>query len=97
MVGCHRKPESRLSYRLLLGGTRHFGYHPEGSGGLSMAEAMRLTEDRLGLASTCRPVRGCWTPAAARATLLNCTALVEGCRHRQGRRYTVVRARRPGG
>ena len=30
----------------------------------------------------------------ARAAVLNCTALVEGHRHREGWRYNVVRARR---
>ena len=48
VVGYYRKPESRLSYRLLLGGTKHFGYYPAGSSGLSMATAMRLMEDKLG-------------------------------------------------
>jgi SAM-dependent methyltransferase len=49
VVGYYRKPESRLTYRL-LGGTKHFGYYPAGSSGLSMASAMRLMEDRLGAA-----------------------------------------------
>jgi sterol 24-C-methyltransferase len=48
VVGYYHKPESRLSYRLLLGGTKHFGYYPPGSGGLSMATAMRRMEDKLG-------------------------------------------------
>jgi sterol 24-C-methyltransferase len=48
VVGYYHKPESRLSYRLLLGGTKHFGYYPHGSGGLSMATAMRRMEDKLG-------------------------------------------------
>jgi sterol 24-C-methyltransferase len=48
VVGYYRTPESRLAYRLLLGGTKHFGYYPEGSSGLSMAAAMRLMEDQLG-------------------------------------------------
>lgn len=48
VVGYYRKPESRLTYRLLLGGTKHFGYYPAGSNGLSMATAMRLMEDKLG-------------------------------------------------
>jgi sterol 24-C-methyltransferase len=48
VVDYYRQPESRLSYRLLLGGTKHFGYYPQGSSGLSMAAAMRLMEDRLG-------------------------------------------------
>jgi sterol 24-C-methyltransferase len=30
VVGYYRSPESRLAYRLLLGGTKHFGYYPEG-------------------------------------------------------------------
>jgi sterol 24-C-methyltransferase len=47
VVGYYRKPESRLTYRL-LGGTKHFGYYPAGSSGLSMATAMRLMEDKLG-------------------------------------------------
>jgi sterol 24-C-methyltransferase len=48
VVGYYRSPESRLAYRLLLGGTKHFGYYPEGAGRLSMAAAMRLMEDKLG-------------------------------------------------
>ena len=48
VVGYYRTAESRLAYRLLLGGTKHFGYYPEGSSGLSMAAAMRLMEDKLG-------------------------------------------------
>jgi sterol 24-C-methyltransferase len=47
VVGYYQKLESRLSYRLLLGGTKHFGYYPRGSGRLSMATAMRLMEDKL--------------------------------------------------
>jgi sterol 24-C-methyltransferase len=47
-----------------------------------------------------RLARICALPAAAgrllraRAAVLNCTALVEGYRHREGWRYNVVRARR---
>ena len=41
VVGYYRSPESRLAYRLLLGGTKHFGYYPEGAGRLSMTAAMR--------------------------------------------------------
>ena len=67
VVGYYRSPESRLAYRLLLGGTKHFGYYPEGAGRL----------------------------LRARAAVLNCTALVEGHRHREGWRYNAVRARRP--
>ena len=48
LAGYYRQPESRLVYRLVLGGTKHFGYYPEGSRRLSMATAMRLMEDKLG-------------------------------------------------
>jgi hypothetical protein len=48
VVGYCRSPESRLAYRLLLGGTKHFGYYPEGGGRLSMTAAMRRMEDKLG-------------------------------------------------
>jgi sterol 24-C-methyltransferase len=48
VVGYYRSPESRLACRLLLGGTKHFGYYPEGGGRLSMAAAMRRMEDKLG-------------------------------------------------
>jgi sterol 24-C-methyltransferase len=48
VVGYYRSPESRLAYRLLLGGTKHFGYYPEGAGRLSMTVAMRRMEDELG-------------------------------------------------
>jgi sterol 24-C-methyltransferase len=48
VIGYYRKLESRLTYRLVLGGTKHFGYYPEGSRHLSMATAMRLMEDKLG-------------------------------------------------
>jgi sterol 24-C-methyltransferase len=48
VVGYYHQPESRLSYRLLLGGTKHYGFYPAGSRGLSMARAMRLMEDKLG-------------------------------------------------
>jgi SAM-dependent methyltransferase len=183
VVGYYRSPESRLAYRLLLGGTKHFGYYPEGAGRLSMTAAMRRMEDEVGrtlalppgsrvLDAGCgegdvavrlgtrfglevdgvdlleafdfvversamrslpafvhgafpaileeaglevvavedigeriwpmlrRLARICALPAAtgrllrARAAVLNCTALVEGYRHREGWRYNVVRARR---
>jgi sterol 24-C-methyltransferase len=48
VVGYYHKLESRLTYRLVLGGTKHFGYYPEGARGLSMAAAMRLMEDKVG-------------------------------------------------
>jgi sterol 24-C-methyltransferase len=50
VVGYYHKPESRLTYRLVLGGTKHFGYYPDGARGLSMAAAMRLMEDQVGTA-----------------------------------------------
>jgi hypothetical protein len=49
VVAYYHKPESRLSYRLLLGGTKHYGFYPAGSRRLSMARAMRLMEDKLGV------------------------------------------------
>jgi sterol 24-C-methyltransferase len=48
VIGYYGKLESRLTYRLVLGGTKHFGYYHEGARGLSMAVAMRLMEDKLG-------------------------------------------------
>ena len=48
VVGYDRSPESRLAYRLLLGGTKHFGWCPEGAGRLSMTAAIRRVEDELG-------------------------------------------------
>jgi len=39
--------ESRWGYRLLLKGTKHFGYYPQGHKQLSMSEALRLMEDEL--------------------------------------------------
>lgn len=39
--------ESRWGYALLLKGTKHFGYYPNGKGGISMAQAQRLMEDKL--------------------------------------------------
>lgn len=39
--------ESRWGYTLLLKGTKHFGYYPEGKENLTMAQAQRLMEDKL--------------------------------------------------
>jgi sterol 24-C-methyltransferase len=50
VIDYYRRPESRVTYALLLGGTRHFGWYPPGSGRLAMRTAMRLMEDRLGRA-----------------------------------------------
>jgi sterol 24-C-methyltransferase len=41
-------PESRLGYRFVLHGTKHFGYYPAGARHLSMAAAQHLMEDKLG-------------------------------------------------
>ncbi len=46
----YRTRESRLGYRLILGGTKHFGYYPEGQEHISMKRAMRRMEDQLGRA-----------------------------------------------
>jgi sterol 24-C-methyltransferase len=48
LAGYYHTPEARLIYQVVLGGTKHFGYYPQGAGRLSMAEAMRLMEDKLG-------------------------------------------------
>jgi SAM-dependent methyltransferase len=50
VVDYYRRLESRLTYALLLGGNRHFGWYPPGSEGLPMRVALRLMEDRLGRA-----------------------------------------------
>lgn len=39
--------ESRGGYKLLLKGTKHFGFYPPGKENISMAEAQRLMEDKL--------------------------------------------------
>lgn len=39
--------ESRWGYTLLLKGTKHFGYYPEGKENLTMSQAQRLMEDKL--------------------------------------------------
>jgi ubiquinone/menaquinone biosynthesis C-methylase UbiE len=45
----YRKKESRLGYRYLLGGTRHYGFYPSGKrDGLSLKKAQRLMEYELG-------------------------------------------------
>jgi sterol 24-C-methyltransferase len=50
VIDYYRRLESRLGYTLLLGGTKHFGWYPPGSGRLPMRTAMTLMEDRLGRA-----------------------------------------------
>jgi sterol 24-C-methyltransferase len=50
VIDYYRRPESRVTYALLLGGTRHFGWYPPGSEDLPMRLALRLMEDRLGRA-----------------------------------------------
>jgi sterol 24-C-methyltransferase len=52
------KPESRILYRLVLGGTKHFGYYPAGSRRRSMAGALRTMEDKLGTTLALAP--GLW-------------------------------------
>lgn len=39
--------ESKLGYRVLLKGNRHFGYYPRNSKKLSFSEAQRLMQDKL--------------------------------------------------
>ena len=50
VVGYYRRWESRASYRLLLGGTRHFGYYPSGAGHVPARAALAFMEERLGRA-----------------------------------------------
>jgi SAM-dependent methyltransferase len=50
VIAYYRRLESRLGYTLLLGGTKHFGWYPPGSGRLPMRKALTLMEDRLGRA-----------------------------------------------
>ena len=40
--------ESRWGYQLVLGGAKHFGYYPAGVKGLTMRQAGRIMEDKLG-------------------------------------------------
>jgi hypothetical protein len=112
VVDYFRQPESRLSYRLLLGGTKHFGYYPEGSSGLSMAAAMRLMEDRLGATLALPPGSrvldaGCGEgDVAIRLRTGSASRSTAPARWRRwctpsttsGRwRYNIVHARRPAG
>ena len=50
VTGYYRRWESRASYRLLLGGTRHFGYYPAGAGHVPARAALAFMEERLGRA-----------------------------------------------
>lgn len=47
VIEYYNKRESRLGYRFLLHGTRHFGYYPPNTH-FSIAQAQRKMEDRLG-------------------------------------------------
>ena len=76
VVGYYRSPESRLAYRLLLGGTKHFGFYPEGAGRLSMTAAMRRMEDELGRTLALPP--GSTSPGRVRPSGWSCSA--PGCR-----------------
>lgn len=44
----YHSKESRVGYRLLLSGTKHFGYYQPGSIGLHFSKALRAMELRLG-------------------------------------------------
>jgi sterol 24-C-methyltransferase len=50
VIDYYHRWESRWSYRLLPGGTRHFGYYPQHGGHVPIATALALMEDRLGRA-----------------------------------------------
>ena len=47
---CYHRTESRWGYRLLLGGTKHFGYYDRPGFACGLTRAMRRMEDRLGTA-----------------------------------------------
>lgn len=53
VIGYFSRRESRLGYRLLLGGSQHMGFYPSRHAGISEAEAQRIYHDlvaeRLGL------------------------------------------------
>lgn len=66
--------ESRIGYRLLLGGTKHFGYYEPGDATWNFHAAMRRMEDKLAEKLTpphhTKPYGRCGslTPAAESAT-----------------------------
>jgi sterol 24-C-methyltransferase len=64
VIGYYRRWESRASYRLLLGGTRHFGYYPSGAGHVPARAALAFMEERLG--------RAIGLPAGARVLDAGC-------------------------
>lgn len=50
VIRYYNKTESRWGYRLILGGTRHFGYYDPGVSKWSFQKAMRRMEDELAVA-----------------------------------------------
>lgn len=48
VIRYYNKTESMWGYRLLLGGTKHFGFYPPGQENLSMRTAMQLMIDEVG-------------------------------------------------
>lgn len=48
VIDYYHTKESKLGYKLILGGTKHFGYYPNGKKHISMRHAMRLMIDKLG-------------------------------------------------
>lgn len=47
--------ESRVGYKMVLGGAKHFGYYPPGVKHLSMRSALRIMEDEIGRAVGLEP------------------------------------------
>lgn len=48
IIGYYHSKESLLGYKLLLGGTKHFGFYPDNSMRISMKTAMNNMIDKLG-------------------------------------------------
>lgn len=48
IIDYYHTKESRWGYKLVLGGTKHFGYYPEGQERIKMQQAMQNMTDKLG-------------------------------------------------
>jgi SAM-dependent methyltransferase len=91
VIDYYRRPESRVTYALLLGGTRHFGWYPPGSERLPMRTAMRLMEDRLGRAAVALHLAAAFGLRVDGVDIV--AADVRGAAHRAARHRGPGRAR----
>lgn len=48
IIGYYHTKESKWGYKLILGGTKHFGYYPQSKNNISIRQAMLNMIDRLG-------------------------------------------------